>query len=355
VGIRKTAAGTWEARAWIGDKRVSKTFTLQKDAKRWEIAQKSARELGPELERKPKRPATSLNAALDAWLKHQEGEKAPGTIIQRTSILRRQVRERLGQEQLAAITRRRIVEWQDALRTAGVSPIERNRAKSALSACLSWAAEREMIETNPALGIRAAKEPKPNRRALLPWEVEAIRHEITTPSDKAFVSVLGWCGLRVQEGLALRIGDIRPHHLRIRQPKTGGERIIDLPGPVREDLAYAAQDDLFAPIAARYTQWLREDFHPARERTGVEHATPAFLRHTYATACLYAGQSIQDVHQALGHSSWTTTLVHYTHTLAELAHEPRQRSLEETIITARRAVRLAVAAGEPHSLAVSWE
>ena len=41
------------------------------------------------------------------------------------------------------------------------SPIERNRANSP-SACLSWAADRELIEVNPDLGIRASREPKPS-------------------------------------------------------------------------------------------------------------------------------------------------------------------------------------------------
>ena len=330
----------WEARWPEGGNRRSRLFDRKADADRWDTEKRRERQLAQYAPRQLSKD--TVGAVLDDWLAWQVGERAPSTIYQRTTVLKRRLRTYgIAVVPVSELSRRHVIAWQDDLRRDGASAIERNRAKAALSACLSWAADRDLIDSNPALGIKASREPTPERRALTPLAVERIRHQMPDGTSRALVSALAWCGLRVQEALALRADDIRPGRLRISravslgeitQTKTRQERIVPLLPPVKDDLE-TALPLLFANV--NYTVWLRSTWHPARERAKIPKVTPAYLRHTYATLRLYEGSTPQDLHRDLGHASWTTTLVHYAHSMTEAKYEPKG-ALLDAILDARR-------------------
>ena len=109
----------------------------------------------------------------------------------------------------------------------------------------------------------------------------------------------------------------------------------DLAAPRPEDAdpdAYVFSKWRGLPINTKL--WGRRVWTPARERAQVSSAVPYELRHSYATARLYDGAPLHELHHDLGHSSITTTLRWYTHVLAGSQHEKR-RPLTETIYAAR--------------------
>jgi site-specific recombinase XerD len=126
-------------------------------------------------------------------------------------------------------------------------------------------------------------------------------------------------GLRLGEGLRLRVEDIDSHlmRIRIRQGKGGKDRYVMLSTTLLETLreywrAFRPKGWLFAgrdglrPLDARGTQRV---FERARVKAGIQKpATPHTLRHSFATHLLEQGAQLPYIQELLGHRSVKTTL-----------------------------------------------
>jgi integrase/recombinase XerC len=137
--------------------------------------------------------------------------------------------------------------------------------------------------------------------------------------DRAVLTLLWGCGLRISEALALERRDAPlPPSLRVRG-KGGKTRLVPVLPLVREQVeAYLhtlpfdlePEDALFRadrgrPLRPRQVQGLVQHL---RSQLGLsERATPHALRHAFATHLLGAGADLRSIQELLGHASLSTT------------------------------------------------
>ena len=147
-----------------------------------------------------------------------------------------------------------------------------------------------------------------------PWE--AAR-------DRAVLTLLYGCGLRISEGLSLICADAPagtglPETLRVTG-KGGKTRLAPVLPAVREAVdaylallpfALAPSEALFrarrgGPLSPRHVQ---ATVQRLRGRLGLPaSATPHALRHSFATHLLGAGADLRSIQELLGHASLSTT------------------------------------------------
>jgi len=163
------------------------------------------------------------------------------------------------------------------------------------------------VSEDQARGLMQESEADPDAE---PWE--AAR-------DRAVLTLLYGCGLRISEGLSLTRADAPlPEALRITG-KGGKTRLAPVLPAVREAVdAYLAllpfplapDDALFrarrgGPLSPRHVQAMVQRL---RGRLGLPaSATPHALRHSFATHLLGAGADLRSIQELLGHASLSTT------------------------------------------------
>jgi integron integrase len=211
---------------------------------------------------------------------------------------------------------------------------------------------------------------RPKSRVRLP---EVLTHHevarllmLIDAGHRVLAQLLYGTGLRIMEGLRLRVKDIdfERRALVVREGKGAKDRVVMLPESLvpalREQLAQArllwaddrthghagvfmpdALDRKYPRAAASWTwfwvfpqaevsvdprtglmrrhhaheQAFQRAFKRAVQRAGIERpATPHTLRHSFATHLLQAGYDIRTVQELLGHSDVSTTMI-YTHVL----------------------------------------
>lgn len=173
------------------------------------------------------------------------------------------------------------------------------------------------VSEDQARGLLEESEADPD---MEPWE--AAR-------DRAVLTLLYGCGLRISEGLSLTRADAPlPETLRITG-KGDKTRMAPVLPAVREAVdAYLAlqphplepSDALFrakrgGPLGPRQVQAAMQRL---RGRLGLPaSATPHALRHSFATHLLGAGADLRSIQQLLGHASLSTT---QKYTAVDAAH-----------------------------------
>jgi integrase/recombinase XerC len=218
-----------------------------------------------------------------------------------------------------------------ASRRQGDSPLgprSLNQALAAIRSFHGWL-DRRCGVANAQLGLvrgprQAASLPRPvnedQARGLLdetgadpdqePWE---------TARDRAVLTLLYGCGLRISEGLSLtRAQAPLSDSLRILG-KGSKTRIVPVLAAVRSAVdAYVAampfalgpNELLFrakrgGPLSPRHVQ---ATVQRLRGRLGLpDSATPHALRHSFATHLLGAGADLRSIQELLGHASLSTT------------------------------------------------
>ena len=137
--------------------------------------------------------------------------------------------------------------------------------------------------------------------------------------DRAVLTLLWGCGLRISEAMSLKGRDAPlADSLRILG-KGGKTRLVPVLAPVREavdayvaalPVALAPDDPLFranrgGALGPRQVQLLVQTL---RAKLGLpERATPHALRHAFATHLLGAGADLRSIQDLLGHASLSTT------------------------------------------------
>jgi integrase/recombinase XerC len=163
------------------------------------------------------------------------------------------------------------------------------------------------VSEDQARGLLHEAEADPD---LDPWE--AAR-------DRAVLTLLYGCGLRISEGLGLKRSDA-PLGETLRVLGKGGKtRIVPVLPAVAEAVeaylallpfALAPDDALFrarrgGSLSPRHVQ---ATVQRLRGRLGLsERATPHALRHSFATHLLGGGADLRSIQELLGHASLSTT------------------------------------------------
>ena len=173
------------------------------------------------------------------------------------------------------------------------------------------------VSEDQARGLLAESQADPD---AAPWE--AAR-------DRAVLTLLYGCGLRISEGLSLTRADA-PLGETLRITGKGGKtRIAPILPAVRDAVddylallpfALSPDEPLFrarrgGPLSARH---LQATVQHLRGRLGLPaSATPHALRHSFATHLLGAGADLRSIQELLGHASLSTT---QKYTAVDAAH-----------------------------------
>lgn len=146
--------------------------------------------------------------------------------------------------------------------------------------------------------------------------------------DRALLSTMYGCGLRISEVCALNLDhvDMRQRFLVVVNGKGGRCRGIPLPDATHQKLARwldvrdarPGEEGVFLLARGRRritTDAVRDRVEWAFSVAGVE-GTPHTLRHSFATHHLWAGSNLVEIQQLMGHATIASTMI-YTHVAPE--------------------------------------
>lgn len=282
---------------------------------------------------------TTADQALDAWLQHLAHERrlSPRTLeayghIGRLylAFMARHRGEVLGLRDLGTVTAAEL-RAHLAERRGGDRPLNGRSISQTLSAIRAfhgWVDRRCGVDA-PQLALVKGPRLKPTlprpvtedqaRGLLQETEADPDIEPWEAARDRAVLTLLYGCGLRISEGLSLTRADVPlPEALRITG-KGGKERLAPVLPAVAEAIdAYLAllpfplapEDVLFRAkrggvLGPRQVQAAMQRL---RGRLGLPaSATPHALRHSFATHLLGAGADLRSIQQLLGHASLSTT------------------------------------------------
>jgi len=296
--------------------------------------------------------ADAFGVVAEQWLL-TKGHRKPKTLAGYRSLLDTVVLPKWANTPLKAITYADLSAWLSGLK---LSASRVRQAHQLIGAVYRYAVKAGLASKNPATEI--------DRRHDLPEEREAERHYLSltqlldlareTGRFEALTLVLGFCGLRFGEAIALRRKDISDRELIVRRSatyvqgqgmvetdtKTRRTRHVPVPDPVwdllelphdGDDLVFPGKNGFLTLGAYRWqfdnaVKRLREASRAKRaeEAASGKPTTPEFpaisphaLRHTCASLAISAGANVKVVQRLLGHATAAMTLDLYGHLMAD--------------------------------------
>jgi integrase len=391
VEKRKTESGkpTWRVR-WRPDgapgRRESRTFHRESDANAFAADLELRKRLG-HLAGIDTGKITLDRYMAETWVPVYAADLAESTRATYRVLYAKHIGPHLGRAPLRELTPQLLARWQADRLREGAGPTSVRKSLALLGTILQTAMEGEHIAANPVRAVRKARQPRKDEvRPLAPVTVEAMRAAALSPSptevapsksgarnrkaytvdppgtpytrhrDATLVSVLAYSGVRPQEALALRWGDVRDQTILIERAVSGGTikstktrkaRAVRLLAPLVADLrefklasGRPAQSRLIFP-GPTGDPWTKTTWDNWRERTfsrllaavDIEQGRPYDLRHSYASLLLHEGRSVHYVAKQLGHAA-RLTLDTYGHVIDELEDVPRLAAVD-AILQAR--------------------
>lgn len=208
-----------------------------------------------------------------------------------------------------------------------ISKSSLSREVSTIKNFYSWLDRNDIIKNSAVSVISSPKKEKyvpkafdvDDTKNVLNAAIKAASSPWQGLRDKAILTLLYGCGLRISEALSLNIGDIdNVDSIKIKG-KGNKERIVPLlPIVVESILQYLKEcpyhlkegEALF--VGARGERLspriVQRQIEKIRGRLGLsDNLTPHALRHSFATHLLSAGTDLRAIQELLGHSSLATT------------------------------------------------
>ena len=352
-GLDQLPSGVWRVRVKLPNgKRLTKTRATFEQARSFRDAiyaeLRSGKWVAAEQIASPKAPPT-LKAWGAEWLDRREISGAHRAIDTERGLWKLHIEtSRFAVKSLPDITRVDVIEWLDELerKTSKIDPTKklswsrRRQALVLLSCALTDAIDRGVLSVNVTTGVKVSK-PAVSEE---PWtfltldEIELVKHaKIDATVKRVFLAAI-YTGLRQGELWALTWGDVKldgKHPVIVVSKshdgptKSGRARRVHLIAPAIEVLrqvkraAESSGDDELVFPAARGGQ--RHPHDDAGWGSGTEGRTRLLreacgivrrvrfhdLRHTFASHLAMGSWgerwSLQEIAQALGHSSVTVT------------------------------------------------
>ena len=263
ASIKKESSGRYRARYRDARGRSrSQRFDKMKDAQPWLDGVTTAVQTGTYVH--PKAGRTAVGQLAPVWLKVKVGKVKPKTYAGYESLLKVQVLPRWRDVGVSTITSADIEAWVSEMTSSGLSASRTRQAYQVLKGVLDTAVKARNLAANPAQSVDLPKLPESRRRYLTMAQLEALAD--AAGEYGLFIRVLGYCGLRWGEAVALTVDkcDLLRSRLivdrsvldaggvlSIGTTKSGKRREVPLSTFLRdslaEHLAGRAADDLVFP------------------------------------------------------------------------------------------------------------
>jgi integrase len=288
---------------------------------------------------------------LERWFTTYGREWAATTRRQRAYLCDKWVLPYIGDERLGHLSVAAIRDYRSRILDDGSTAKNANKVVRVLSSALTAAVDEELLPSNPCASLRSLPTHRTRTRALEPIQVERIRDVLDDERDRRVVSIMAYAGLRPAEVCGLTWAHVRHGVLIVEQSvqfgqivstKTNRWRTVEVSDMLADELEpYRGDDAAMVVLGDRgglldWHNWSSRQWRPVVRRLGID-CVPYDLRHTAASLWLHEGRSLAWVSKALGHSSQTTTLDHYSHVYDE-AQLATGQPVSEAIRTARAAL-----------------
>lgn len=290
----------------------------------------------------PQRQVITFGEVADAW---KVNPSWTATTRERNhSVLRMHVLPRWGGVRLAAVKHEDLQVWTHELVASGLSAGSVRKIVGVARGVLQMAMRNGRVAMNPADHLQLPRQKVARRRYLTVGQVDQLA--LAAGGYDVIILVLAYCGLRIGELSALRVGNVDRVRRRFMveasvtevngelvwsDPKDHQRRTVPWPRFLDDEIsaliAGRGAEDLLFPSprgeVLRVRNMRRSWFDRAARDAGVPGLTPHELRHTAASIAVSAGASVLAVQRMLGHDKPSTTLNVYSdlfdHDLDDLA------------------------------------
>jgi len=229
-----------------------------------------------------------------------------------------------------------------------------NRHLASLAALMGWAVQQGLLEHDPSQEVRSVPTVSSGPKYLDKKQQYALQRAIekdlqlarlrypkrwrSRQRDASMVHFLLHTGLRLQEALDLRLGDLeigeRKGQVLVRQGKGRKQRTVPLNHEARKALQdwlavrpkndgdhvwIAVESEQEGALSCRSVQRV---ILRLGQDAGLEHLTPHQLRHTFGKNLVDSGVGLEKVAVLLGHANLNTTRIYIT---------PNQHDLEQAV------------------------
>jgi integrase/recombinase XerC len=200
------------------------------------------------------------------------------------------------------------------------------RAVSSVRSFYKYLEKNNLLKNDAIKAVRVSGRKKHLPKALSTEQIFSALKDLddgdwVNRRDRAILTLLYGCGLRISEALGLNKNDIADNETIVVRGKGSKQRIV----PVLPEVKIAIDDYLklcpFEDEALFYgekgkrlrPELVQKKLRQLRTWLGLpDFATPHALRHSYATHLLAGGADLRSIQELLGHESLATT-EKYTH------------------------------------------
>ena len=211
----------------------------------------------------------------------------------------------------------------------------RDNIRITLNSFFQWLVNNERLTANPCANVEKVRCCQKVLRPLTPYELEICRFRTVDVREKALIDFFFSTGVRVSECASVRITDIdwQNRSVLVRHGKGNKQRIVYFNAESEASLrAYLnsrtdGSDALFVSVRAPHKpigpHALENILKKVGKRSGF-HVHPHKLRRTFATHCIDAGMSLEQVQLLMGHVSPATTMRYVTQNNSRVQMEHRR-------------------------------
>ena len=233
-----------------------------------------------------------------------------------------------GQKRLDQIKRHEISSWHLALREDGLSPAYSDRFLALFRNSLNKAVEYEMLEKNPAIGVKQFNIDNRKQRFLDDAELKRFLSVLATDKNRTvclIVLFLLSTGARLGEALKVKWEDIdvatRVWRIPASNSKSKKIRSVPLNDSALAVVAQLDTEDKFDYLfinrkTGKPFTTIAKTFNRLTSQANLTHWTPHSCRHQYASFLVNSGRSLYEVQHCLGHAS-SATSERYSHLTSE--------------------------------------
>jgi integrase len=357
--IRLLPSGRFQAR-WEGpdgyQHKAPDTFASRDAAERWLAGVRVDRADGSHIDERDS--GIVFGAYADLWRQHQLMHLRASSRIRDLGYLDRYLMPRWGAIALHDITSDDIRSWiADLGDDDDLAPATVTKAGQILSKILQAAVDATppRLARNPAKGVRLPRTAHTEMTVLGPDQIDDLADAID-PRWRGLIYMGCYCGLRIGEMAALRVGDVNlvtrqitvlrsltevEGHQHLGATKTrAGRRVVPLPRQIVAELTPHLDgkhpDDLVFPNTEggylRTSNFRQFRWRPATRAVGLPGFRIHDMRHTAISLWVEAGEDPVQIAAWAGHTSVVTVLDRYGH----LRPRAEQMSKLDALLQARR-------------------